>query len=256
MIILAVFIFGAIIGSFLNVCIYRLPEGKSIVWPNSFCPKCGKSIRFYDNIPIISFLILGGRCRDCGSSISKRYILVESITAIVGVLLFLKYSICYDFFIYCLLSYSLIVISFIDLEHQLVPDVISLPGILLGLVLMSFFSGNTPGFIPDAFLDSLFGILAGGLSIFFMGLLGSILFKKEAMGGGDVKLMAMIGAFIGWKLVLLAFFMAPFLGSIVGVYILVKKKETVIPYAPYLSLASFISLFYGSAILKLLFPEY
>jgi leader peptidase (prepilin peptidase)/N-methyltransferase len=138
---------------------------------------------------------------------------------------------------------------------MLIPDILSLPGIPVGILLVSFLSEGTFRFSPDALKVSLLGVVAGGGSIYLMGVFGSMVFRKEAMGGGDVKLMAMIGAFIGWKFTLLAFFIAPFLGLVSGVYVLVKKKDTVIPYGPYLSLAAVISLIYGETILKVLLPE-
>jgi len=249
-----IFVMGAVIGSFLNVCVYRLPKGRSIVWPGSSCPGCGEKIRPYDNIPIFSYIFLRGRCRFCGMRISARYLLIEILTPLSGLILFKHYMGQSMFFIYWFLTCLLMIIVFIDIEFRIIPDVISLPGIFAGLLVSAFLSGDSIMFSMEGFKDSVLGIIAGGGSILFMGLFGYILFRKEAVGGGDVKLMAMIGSFVGWKLVLLTFFLAPFFGSIIGVYVLVKKKESIIPYAPYLSLAAFISILYGDSIISYLFP--
>ncbi|MDP8258031.1 MAG: prepilin peptidase [Candidatus Aadella gelida] len=250
---LIVFMFGAIMGSFLNVCIYRLPLGKSIVTPRSFCPFCEKTIRWYDNIPLISYVLLLGKCRHCKQPITLRYVAVELITALLSVGLFYYFSLSAEFFVYWAFVSSLIVVTFIDIEHQEIPDEISIPGIFLGVLAMTFLKlGGSGSYLPS-FINSSLGILAGGGSMFLLGMAGELIFKKEALGGGDVKLMAMIGAFLGWKLVILTFFMAPFFGSIVGMYMKVRHKREIIAYGPYLSLSSIICLIYGNDILKYLF---
>lgn len=248
-----VFIFGTIIGSFLNVCIYRIPLEKSIVSPRSFCPFCEKPLRWFDNVPLVSFLLLRGKCRDCGKPISIRYFVVELITALSGVGLLFYFSLGLPFFVWWFFACILIVIAFIDLEHQEIPDEITLPGIFAGLMLSAFSQAGEVAFSGIALRDAFFGVVAGGASMYIMGFLGEKAFHKEALGGGDIKLMAMIGAFIGWKLVLLTFFIAPILGSGVGVIALLKGKKEVIPYAPYLALGAFISLLYGNRILGCLF---
>ena len=248
-----IFIFGAIIGSFLNVCIYRIPLGKSIVRPRSFCPFCEKTISWFANVPLISFIILLGKCRECGRPISLRYFFVELITALSGAALLFYFPIGINFFIYWIFIWALIVITFVDIEHQEIPDVISLPGIVVGLILMTFFrmDGSVSG--ASAFLNSGLGILAGGGMMFLLGVIGEFIFKKEALGGGDVKLMAMIGAFLGWKLVILTFFLAPVMGAGVGIFMKIRFKKEVIPYGPYLSAGAIISLLYGHEILRYLF---
>jgi leader peptidase (prepilin peptidase)/N-methyltransferase len=248
------FIIGAFAGSFMNVCIYRLPRGESIVTPASHCPSCGKSIPWFDNIPILSFLILRGRCRFCKKKISARYIIVEALSGAVCVLLFLYFGLTAKFFILWFLSSALIVASFIDLRFHEIPDVITLPGIVIGIVLAGLYpplmgkAGNL-----SSFLDSVFGVLVGGGSIYLAGFIGEFIFKKESMGGGDVKLLAMIGAFIGWKLAVFTFFFAPFFGSIVGIALKVKHGKDIIPYGPHLSLAAFVAILYGEKILEKLF---
>ncbi|MBF0215570.1 MAG: prepilin peptidase [Candidatus Omnitrophica bacterium] len=250
-----VFITGAAFGSFFNVVIYRLPRGLSIVWPNSFCPACEKPIKPWDNIPLVSYLLLRGKCRTCGARIPVRYFIVEFLTAALSLVLLYKYSLSVNYLVHIFLVYLLLVISFIDIDHMLIPDIISLPGIPVGILFSCFFPEGAFGFSLDGLKGSLLGVLAGGGSIYLMGVFGSMVFRKEAMGGGDVKLMGMIGAFMGWKYALLAFFIAPFLGLVSGVYVLVKKKDTVIPYGPYLSLAAVISMLYGDKILRVLLPE-
>ncbi|MFH1846402.1 MAG: prepilin peptidase [Candidatus Omnitrophota bacterium] len=248
-----VFVFGAVSGSFLNVCVYRLPKGKSIVRPRSFCPSCETPVKWYDNIPLISFLVLRGKCRACSKPISFRYFLIELLTALASVFFFYHYSVGVSFFCYWLFLCMLIVVTFIDFEYQEIPDVISLPGILVGLALMTVFRLDGSQRYLGSFLNSFIGIIAGGGSMFLLGMFGELIFKKEALGGGDVKLMAMIGAFIGWKLVWLTFFIAPVLGAGVGIVLKLRFKQDVIAYGPYLSLAAIISLLWGREILGYFF---
>ncbi|NQT32087.1 MAG: prepilin peptidase [Candidatus Omnitrophica bacterium] len=252
-----VFIFGAIIGSFLNVCIYRLPLGLSIVKPRSFCPFCEHPIKWFENVPFLSYLVLRGRCRYCHLPISFRYFLVELTTALSGVGLFF-YRVHYGlplewFFVYAFFTAILIAIIFIDIEHQEIPDIISIPGIVVGILLTTIFRTDGSTAYMGSFLNSAFGVLAGGGSMFLLGVFGELVFKKEALGGGDVKLMGMIGAFLGWKLVLLTFFLAPVLGSGVGIFMKIKFKKEVIPYGPYLALGALASLLYGNKILEYIF---
>ncbi len=251
---LLVFIFGLIIGSFLNVCIYRLPKNESIISPASRCPKCGKDILWYDNIPILSYLLLMGRCRSCKARISFRYFIVELLTAALLTLLFMKFGLSAKFLAYCVLTCSLITATFVDFEIQEIPDQVSIGAALAGLVFALIFPSAFGAASRSAALSNSFlGILAGGASIYAMGAFGKLLFKKEAMGGGDVKLMAAIGAFLGWKLVLLAFFMAPFLSAPVGIILKMKDGRGIIPYGPYLSLAALVAIFFGERILKYFF---
>lgn len=248
-----VFIFGTVIGSFLNVCIYRLPLGKSIVGPRSFCPACMKPIKWFDNVPLISFIVLRRRCRSCGTPIPVRYFLVEMVTALIGVALLYYFALTPKFFVYWFFSCALITIVAIDIEHQEIPDIISIPGIIIGLLLMTLLRLDGAESYLKSFFNSLFGILAGGGSMFLLGVAGELIFRKEALGGGDVKLMGMIGAFLGWKLVLLTFFMAPVLGAGVGLFMKIRFRREVIAYGPYLSLGALISLLYGDRILNYLF---
>jgi leader peptidase (prepilin peptidase)/N-methyltransferase len=168
-------------------------------------------------------------------------------------MLFMNFSFSYIFWIYSLLAFGLIVVTFIDLEFQLIPDSISLIGIFIGIALSVIFPGLQSAFTRKAaFLNSISGALAGGGLIYLTGVLGQLAFKKESMGGGDVKLMAMLGAFLGWKMAILIFFLAPFFGAPIGIYIKFVKKEDTIPYGPYISLASFVAMVWGHKILSLL----
>jgi leader peptidase (prepilin peptidase) / N-methyltransferase len=256
---LFIFIIGAMAGSFLNVCIYRLPLGKSIVRPGSHCMRCGRDIRWFDNIPVMSFIFLRGKCRRCGLKFSVRYPLVELLTAVFFLMLYLKFGLSPEFFIFAVFTSSMVVMSFIDIDHRIIPDEIDLPGILLGVVLSfahpplhsrpqpwdSVFS--SPGLIGLA--SSLSGILVGGGILAALAVFGKMAFKKEAMGGGDIKLIAMIGAFMGWQFVLLTVFLSAVTGSIVGFIMKLKTNSSYIPYGPYLALGALISVFFGEEII-------
>ena len=242
---IASIIFGAVIGSFLNVCILRLPKEESIVWPGSHCPHCNNPIKFYDNIPLVSYILLKGKCRHCHSPISFQYPLVEGITAFASLILFMKFGPSLSYLFYFLFVAALIVITVIDLYHQIIPDVISLPGIGVGLLASLM--------VPQiTFFNSLLGILLGGGSLFLVATLYQWLFKREGMGGGDVKLLAMIGAFMGWKAVILTILLSSLIGSITGIIMMVLKGKDfkyAIPFGPFLSLGAVIALFYGSSLM-------
>ncbi len=254
---MCVFIFGALIGSFLNVCIVRMPQEKSVVWPGSYCLKCQKPISWYDNIPFISYFFLGGKCRFCAEKISIRYFVVEFITAITFLIFYQHFGGQWILLPYLILVSGLIVATFIDLEHRIIPDEISLGGIVVGLI----FSFALPQMHATyshwlSLWKSFLGVLIGGGSIYAMGMLGDWLFKKESMGGGDVKLLAAIGAFLGWQLAVLTFFIAPFFGAVVGIYEKIRTKDSTIAYGPFLALGAIISLFYGPLILNWIFNNY
>ena len=238
-------VFGAMIGSFLNVCIFRLPKEESIVWPGSYCPHCKNPIKPYDNIPLVSYILLKGRCRHCHTAISFQYPLVEGITALASLILFIKFGLSLSYLFYFLFVAALIVITVIDLYHQIIPDVISLPGIGVGLIASLL--------IPEITLfNSLFGILLGGGSLFLVATLYHWLFKREGMGGGDVKLLAMIGAFLGWKAVLLTILLSSLVGSITGIIVMLSKGKDfkyAIPFGPFLSFGAVIALFYQNEII-------
>jgi leader peptidase (prepilin peptidase)/N-methyltransferase len=251
-----VFIFGSVVGSFLNVCIYRMPLGQSVVKPRSHCPHCKKSIFWYDNIPFISYLILRARCRFCKQRISFRYFLVEFITASIFLILFVRYGLSFAFIFYILFICALIIATFVDIAHRIIPDEVSLGGIVVGFLLSVFrgLSLSPFSFNHSPMVNSLLGIIIGGGIIYSIGKSFDLIYFKllkkgpiegetESMGGGDVKLLAMIGAFLGFKTALFTFFLACLLGALVGVINLTIKKQHTIPFGPFLSLAAFISLF-------------
>ena len=239
-----IFVYGAIIGSFLNVCIYRVPRRESLSGTRSHCPHCDSKIRFYDNIPILSYFILRGRCRTCGRSISARYLAVESVSAVVGIGIYRAYGIGPDFFAYSLLSALLIVLASIDWEHRIVPNRLTLPGIVVGLGLSPFIDTVT-------FRESAVGLVLGGGTLLCVGLIGGLLFRKESMGGGDIKLAAMVGTFVGWKLVLASLFLAFALGAIAGLASLVvaSRRDRTIPFAPFIAGGTVCALLWGDALI-------
>ncbi|MCP4649000.1 MAG: prepilin peptidase [PVC group bacterium] len=253
-----IFMFGSMIGSFLNVCIYRMPRELSVNKPKrSFCPQCEKKIAWYDNIPFLSYLFLGGKCRHCKKIISFRYFFIEFLTAGILVFLYMFFGLTLQFFIYGTLICALIAATFIDFDFQIIPDEITLGGLVIGLILSVLFPvlHNVDSRI-GALIQSFWGVLAGGGSIYLIGKVGELMFKKESMGGGDVKFLAMIGAILGWKFALLIFFIAPFFGAIVGIILKVTKGAEIIPYGPYLSLATLLVLIWGNDILRWLIPVY
>ncbi len=239
-------VFGLIIGSFLNVCIYRIPQNKSIVWPGSFCPKCGKHIKFYDNIPLISYLILGGKCRYCKEPISCQYPIVEFLTGLLTLLFVWHWGLTAWTGVLLVALYSLIILSVIDLELMIIPDRFSLGLIVLGLA-FSWLNPNFDGTFWSRFLQSLTGAAVGFFGTLAVALLGYVLFKKEAMGGGDVKLMGGIGAFVGWEGVITTIVFASVLGLVYSVFLMIfkgKGKGDAIPFGPFLSAGALINLFY------------
>lgn len=239
------FVLGAVIGSFLNVCIFRIPEKQSIVSPPSHCPDCGAGIRFYDNIPIVSYLVLMGKCRNCKTSISFRYPLIELITAIASVMLMFHFGPTLTYLIYLVLVSSLIVITFIDLDHRIIPDVISLPAIPLGFA-ASFLLPNM------TWLDSLIGILVGGGMLLLVAIVFEAITGQEGMGGGDIKLLAMLGAFIGWKGVLFTIMVSSLLGTVIGGGLMVlggKSRKFALPFGPFLALGAVIYIFWGELLI-------
>ncbi len=319
---LFVFIFGGMIGSFLNVCIVRLPKEKSIVFPNSHCVHCQKPIVWHDNIPLFSWILLGGKCRSCKAKISFRYFIVELLTALVFFGFYQRFGLVPVLGPYLVMVSCFIVATFVDFAERIIPDEVSIGGMFAGIALSiivpalhpmtvedSMLAGFGAGLIvliclglmavypifcrhlmdpnddPSAdrslkllvtaslllicvinlsvshmphvllpymlsFSSALSGYIIGGGVIYMLGLLGDIVFKKESMGGGDIKLMAMVGAFLGWKLALLAFFIAPFFGAIFGIIEKIRTKDSAFAYGPFLVMASLVSLFWGEQIIE------
>jgi len=245
------FVCGCLLGSFLNVCIFRMPREQSVVRPRSRCPHCEHPIAWYDNIPVVSFVILRGACRQCRRPIRWRYPIVESLTGLSSVAVFHRFGVWPLGLVYLALVCGLIVSSFIDLEFQIIPDEISLGGLALGVLLslaIPSLHGTDSRWL--ALGRSVIGLVVGGGLLYGTGLVGDFLFKKESMGGGDIKLLAMAGSLLGWKLVVLTFFLAPLLAVIPGLAVLVFKRSHVIPYGPFLSLALVVSLFVGHEIIQ------
>ncbi|MEE8575567.1 MAG: prepilin peptidase [Thermodesulfobacteriota bacterium] len=242
-----VFMFAVTIGSFLNVCIYRIPEKQSIVFPPSACPECKTPIRWFDNIPIISYLILAGKCRVCKTRISIKYLLIEALTGLLALAIYFVYGLSPDFLIYFSFTCVLIVISFIDLKYQIIPDKISLPAIPLGFAASFVLADIT-------YVDSLIGIAAGGGVLIAVTVGFLLITGKEGMGGGDVKLLAMIGAFLGWKSVVYVLIVSSFVGAVIGVIYLSmagKEKSDPIPFGPFLALGALSYLFFGQWVIDL-----
>ena len=267
------FILGSMIGSFLNVCIYRLPRDKvpwRPVW--SYCPHCHETIAWYDNIPLVSYFALRRQCRQCGSPISPRYVLVEFLTAVMFALTYgvlrargeglegLPVS-----FVYMALTGVLIMASFMDIELRIIPNVITIGGILLAPVLSAFIPelhhkplfGRVPVFwVNDALAGSLaacgVGMAVGAGVTWLAGVLGKLIFRREAMGLGDVKFMAMLGGLLGWKLVLMVFFVGPLFGAVFGVIHLARTREHHIPFGPFLSVGAVVAMLLGDKVLFLL----
>lgn len=260
-----IFVFGAIIGSFLNVCIYRLPREESIVFPPSSCPECKTKLKFYENIPLVSYLVLRGRCAHCGKKIDFRYFLVEFLTAVSALVLFLHFKTHYVFLYYFLFTCLLIVVFFIDFEHKLILDEVTYPftfaaiagSLFLPKALMSaaqtVFIWSVKNAMMCNLLNSIAGAVLGVLFFYFIRFFGSILAKQEAMGLGDVKFAMLIGAFLGWQKALVAFFIAFFIGAFAAVFLIIffkKRGKDEIPFGTFMALGAGIAIFYADAIIK------
>jgi len=250
---LFVFLVGLCVGSFLNVVIYRLPLGRSLVFSRSACPACGVKIPWYDNLPLLSFLILAGRCRFCKGKISWQYPAVELLSGLLFVFVFIKFGSARQALAYLILLSALIVLSVIDIKSYTLPDKITLPGILLGLLIVPVLTAPQFSYfdILKSYREAFIGSAAGGWGLFLVGIIGDWAFRRESMGGGDVKLAGMIGAFLGWKMVILSFLLAAILGALVGILTMLVKggrKWMMIPFGPYLALGTGIAVFFGEEI--------
>lgn len=245
-----VFIFGAMVGSFLNVCIARIPNDESIVQPRSRCPGCKKAIAAYDNIPILSYLLLRGRCRGCGTGISLRYPLVELLMGILAVALYWRFGLGLAFISFFVFCAGLVVISFIDIDVRIVPNGISLPGIVIGLLfslLAAYVIPDPVSVIPTP-LSALLGVLIGGGFLLATALIYEKLRGQEGMGMGDVKLLAMIGAFLGGEAIFLTLFLASLTGAVVGLAS-GGGRYAKIPFGPFLCSGAVIYLFFGRGLM-------
>lgn len=257
------FLFGLVVGSFLNVCIWRIPRGWTIGRPRrSVCPRCGASLRWYDNVPLLSFVVLRGRCRYCGGPVSWRYPAIELLTALTFPLIYFRQGAQGGadvgvLLVMMLVVALLIVASAVDLEFLIIPDEVTVFGLLGGLVAgfllpqlhvgpasYQTYEGLTGILRLDGLIASAIGAVGGGGMVLAFAIFGTVIFQQEALGFGDVKLMAMVGAFFGWKVVLVAFFLAPFVGLLYGIPLLLAKGEHIMPYGPFLSLAAGLTLIF------------
>lgn len=233
-------LFGLTVGSFCNVCIHRIPRRESIVTPRSHCPHCQALVRAVDNIPLVSFLLLQGQCRSCGHRISWQYPVVEFLTGLLFALAIFRFGVTWRTGLLLVFLAALVIVTFIDFEHQIVPDVITLPGIVIGL-------GASLLFRNPPLWNALLGVLIGGGIFYLVAVL-----SQGGMGGGDIKLTAMIGAFLGWKQVLLTIFLGTLAGSVVAILLLAsgrKGRKDPMPFGPFLALAAILVLFWGEEIL-------
>ncbi|MTI65408.1 MAG: prepilin peptidase [Firmicutes bacterium] len=240
---LFIFILFISIGSFLNVCIHRIPRNESIVYPPSHCPKCDTKLKFIDLIPIISYLSTKGKCRYCGESISPQYPIIELLTAIISILIYLKYGLSILFVKYVVLSMILIVVSVIDYKYQIIPNKIIIFGFTVGISLHLLYNVRT------SFINGTIGLLIGG-GIFLL----IAIVTKGAMGGGDIKLMGMIGFYLGYKSILLITFLSFIIGAFISILLLVtkiKSRKDFIPFGPFISIATIIVILYGKDLVGL-----
>ena len=235
---------GLMLGSFMNVCIYRLPRGLSPVRPRSGCPNCGHMLAWYENVPVVSYLVLRGRCRKCRVAISPMYPIIEAITGAVFLAAYLWYGPSALLIVRLAFAWAMIALFVIDYQHQILPNVITIPGIVIG-ILSNILAG--PGWIA-----SIIGAAVGAGSLYAIAEIYYRVRHEEGLGMGDVKMLGMIGAFLGWKLVLLTLVISSFLGSIVGVFVLVSRKESLkyaMPFGTFLAVGALVASVAGDAIL-------
>lgn len=240
-------VFGLCIGSFLNVLIYRTPREKKFWKGRSACPHCDNQLKWYHNIPLFSFLVLGGKCGFCKGPISWRYPLVEFLNALAYGVFFWYYGWTYAFGVAAFLSSALLVVFFVDLEFQIIPDLVTIPGMVVGLA-VSFLPGGI------GIIQAGIGLLVGGGSLYLVAMLGDWLFKKESMGGGDIKLAAMLGAFVGWQKVILIFIGSAGIGAVISIILLAvsskMREQRLIPFGPFIAIAAMLSIIWGDQLIS------
>lgn len=242
---ITVFVFGTLLGSFANVCIYRLPQRLSVVFPGSHCPCCQEALRWWHNIPVLSYVLLGGRCATCQTPIALRYPLVELGTGLLYVWLYQHYHFSVQGAVFALFATALLIVSYIDIVHMIIPDAITLPGIVLGL-------GSSAWLTSVGLGKALGGVLLGGGLFLLMAVLSVLILHREGMGGGDIKLIAMIGAFLGWPAVLVTIFLGAALGAAVGIGLMLvqrKRRQEPLPFGPFLAIGALLAMVWGDAIL-------
>lgn len=249
-----VLLYGLMIGSFLNVCIYRMPRGESIVRPRSHCPGCKKPVAWYDNVPLLSYLALKGKCRNCGDRISPRYFWIELLCGVVWWGLWRYYGFSPLLWPVLVLVSILIAITFTDFETGLIPDKLTFTGAAAGLILSAAFPEVHDKFIwYEGLLESFLGFWAGGILLYTIGILGKLAFKKDSMGGGDIKLLAMMGTFLGVKKVIFCVMLSPFFALPFALYMKYVRKSETIPYGPFLALSGFVFYIAGPQIMTWVF---
>jgi leader peptidase (prepilin peptidase)/N-methyltransferase len=268
---LAYALFGLVMGSFLNVCIYRIPLGKSVVYPGSGCPHCGIPIRFYDNVPVLSFLMLRGKCRDCGKPISIQYPLVELLSGLAFYVCAITWHFTPPTFVNSFFLSIIIVLIFTDYNHRILPNKLTLPGIVAGILLSPLqtpevyadtFSlplkvlsllglGNAPSLLP--WTASILGVIIGAGPLLLIASAYQLIRGRQGLGMGDIKMMAMVGAFIGWQFALLTIFAGSLIGPFVGIFLMLNRKTNLqgkLAFGVFLGAGSAISLFYGQSFLR------
>jgi len=271
-----VFFLGCCVGSFLNVCVYRLPREMSLAIPGSHCPSCNEAIAWYDNIPVVSWLWLRGLCRRCGVLISPRYMLVELLTGVVFVWIYSAHRVSpltpTSWWLpalgaHTVLACALIAASFVDIERMVIPDEISIGGMYVGPILCAVWPriiehdaaltkwllGTGAAAEPThlgGLAASVIGMAIGAGAIYVAGVFGKALFHKEAMGFGDVKFMGMVGAFIGWQGALIAFFVACIIGAVIGIVLMIRRRDTHIPFGPYLAAGTLVTMLHKGYLLR------
>ncbi len=242
-----VFLLGLIFGSFLNVCIYRIPRGLSIVSPPSSCPFCHKRIKWYDNIPILSYVLLKGQCRSCKSKIPIKYPIVELLGGLIALVVVLKFGFSIKSIFWIVFGYCLLVLSFIDLELFIIPDIINV---------ILFVSGFFFVIYNKTVINGIIGGIFGFVLFYILSVVFAKIFKQEALGFGDVKLLGSIGVWVGWKGVIYTVFCASFIGSIVGLLLIIlfgKSSKAKIPFGPFLAISAFSYIFFGQNILHFMY---
>lgn len=250
-----IFLLGLCAGSFLNVCIVRWPSEESATKGRSHCPKCKKMIPWYDNFPVLSYLILRGQCRYCHSVISVRYLLVELLSGMSWLAIYFYFGLTVQAMLYMYFISLLWIATFVDLEHQIIPDEVTIGGALIGLSLCYFlpvFHGTTSG--VESLGLAARGLLTGFWILYGVAWLGEMIFRKEAMGAGDLKFLAMIGVFLGAEKTILTFFLAPLVAAPVGLFLKWRDGKEIIPFGPYLALGSVVCVFFGDKIWAWFFP--
>ena len=266
-------ILGLVIGSFLNVCILRIPLEVPITSPRSHCPHCKKLIHWYDNVPVLSYLILRGRCRHCKKKISARYPLIELISGLLGALVYFKFGFGVEWVIFFGFAAALLVMAFIDMDHRILPDVITLNGIWIGVLASLYLAGPNPlvsrilraaGFDVTnprvlALVGSLLGVIVGGGLLWGVGEAYLRLRGIEGMGFGDVKMMAMVGAFLGAPMALFTIMLGSLLGAVVGLAFMRftgKSRDYELPFGTFLGIAGIVAILYGDELIRLYFEQF